>query len=300
MSNGRDADRSPTAATPRSRVGVMAVNAEEDKSTEDLYEVIVVRHGTRQTRRSDVFLNFHQYHEPDGPFTVDYYLWVLRSRTTTVVVDTGFARGPAQARGRTVLVEPAHAYRGLGVDTSRLHPLVVTHAHYDHIGNVGLFSCSPVVISAAELEFWTSPMATKPLIAHFAESDEVAALEQIEREGRLRRFSGTTEVAPGVVVTEVGGHTPGQSIVTVRTSEGVVLLTSDAVHFTEELDRDMPFISVADLPATYQALQTVRDLVAGGAVDLVLTGHDAAVLDTLQPYSPALRGIAGVIGKLQP
>ncbi len=70
---------------------------------------------------------------------LDYYLWILRSRSTTVVVDTGFARGPAEARGRTVLVEPADAYRRLGVDTDQPNPVVVTHAHYDHIGNLGLF-----------------------------------------------------------------------------------------------------------------------------------------------------------------
>jgi glyoxylase-like metal-dependent hydrolase (beta-lactamase superfamily II) len=266
----------------------------------DRYEVIVVRHGTRLARRSEVFLDHARYEEPDGPFRVDYHLWVLRSATTTVLVDTGFARGPAEARGRTVLVEPADAYRRLGVDTDGRHPLVVTHAHYDHIGNVGLFPRATVVLSAAELDFWTSPLAGRPLIGHFTEPDEVAVLARAEQEGRLCRFSGSTEVAPGVVVTEVGGHTPGQCMVTVPTSAGVVLLTSDVVHFTEELDRDMPFAFVTDLPATYRALQTVRDLVAGGAVDHVLTGHDAGLLERLEPYSPELAGVAGVIGRLGP
>jgi glyoxylase-like metal-dependent hydrolase (beta-lactamase superfamily II) len=102
------------------------------------------------------------------------------------------------------------------------------------------------------------------------------------------------------VVTEVGGHTPGQCMVTVPTSDGVVLLTSDAVHFTEELARDRPFVSVTDLPATYQALQTVRDLADRGAVDRIITGHDTQELDRLEPHSPELQGIAGTIGRLFP
>src|SRR3954451_18624307 len=154
----------------------------------DLYEVVVGKHGPRAARRSEVFLNYPVYGEPDGPFTVDYYLWVVRSRTVTVLVDTGFAHGPPEARGRKVLIDPAEAYRQLGVDTSRPHSVVVTHAHYDHIGNLSLFRTSPVIISGTELDFWAPPLPSKPLIGHSTEADELTALAEAARRGRVDRF----------------------------------------------------------------------------------------------------------------
>lgn len=262
------------------------------------YEVVVVRHGTRSARRSEVFLNYGQYGEPDAPFTVDYYLWIVRSRSTTVLVDTGFARGPAESRGRQVLIDPVEAYAALGVAPGDAPTVVVTHAHYDHVGNVGHFPRSTIVMSAAELAFWSNPVARKPLIGHFSEPGEIAVLQRADAEGRVQAFTGTVEVAPGVHVTEVGGHTPGQCMVTVPTAVGTVLLTSDAVHFTEELERDMPFVSVTDLPGMYAGLEMVRSLRDTGAVDHVVTGHTAGLLDTLEPWSEELRGVAGVLGRL--
>lgn len=273
------------------------MTADRDPADEQ-YEVVVVRHGTRSARRSDVFLNYGQYGEPDAPFTVDYYLWIVRSRSTTVLVDTGFARGPAESRGRQVLIDPVEAYAALGVAASDAPTVVVTHAHYDHVGNVGHFPRSRIVMSAAELAFWSDPVARKPLIGHFSEPDEIAELQRADAEGRVQAFTDTVEVAPGVRVTEVGGHTPGQCMVTVPTAVGTVLLTSDAVHFTEELERDMPFVSVTDLPGMYAGLEMVRSLRDTGAVDHVVTGHTAGLLDTLEPWSEDLRGVAGVLGRL--
>ncbi|WP_199182652.1 N-acyl homoserine lactonase family protein [Cryobacterium sp. N19] len=262
------------------------------------YEVIVVRHGTRLTKRSDVYLNHQVYDESDGPHRVDYFFWIIRNADRTVIVDTGFSGEAAERRERTVLVSPAAAYAALGIDTNHPHQVVITHAHYDHMGNLGLFPNSPVLMAESEVRFWNSPVSTKRLITHFTDAADVAALGEVRHQNRLSTFTGSTEIAPGIEVIEVGGHTPGQSMVRVTTSEGVVLLTSDALHFWEELERDMPFVSCTDLLGVYSGFQTLRDMLDRGEVDIVVPGHDSTSLDGFAPLTGPLENNAAVIGRI--
>lgn len=255
------------------------------------YEVVVVRHGTRRTRRSEVFSTYDVYGEPDAPFTVDYFLWVLRGESSTVVVDTGFAAGPAERRGRTVLLDPLDALRSLGIDPGSGVPVVVTHAHYDHIGNLGSFTASPVHIAQSEYAFWTGPVADRPLFAMFSEPDEIDVLRQLRAEGRLHTFDKRTEVAPGVEVVRVGGHTPGQAVVRVPTKEGPVVLASDAAHFMEEVENDRLFMSMTDLPQSYRVLEWLR-----GLDDIVVPGHDAGTLARFRTEGAPVPGHSAVIG----
>src|SRR5439155_158637 len=78
-------------------------------------------------------------------------------------------------------------------------------------------------------------------------------LRELRAAGRLTLAGRTRQVAPGIELIEVGGHTPGQAIVTVATAGGPVILASDAVHYYEELERDRPFSIVASLADMYAA-----------------------------------------------
>jgi glyoxylase-like metal-dependent hydrolase (beta-lactamase superfamily II) len=240
------------------------------------YEVLAVRYGTRTTTKAESYLNYQVYGEPDAPMEMDYFFWVVRGGRRTVVVDCGFGAEAGARRGRTELVDPVRALRGLGVDPGAVDQLVVTHAHYDHIGNLHRFPAAEVVIARREYEFWTGPYAGRVQFAHSTEADELSQLAKLGAEGRLRLVDGTLDLAPGLELTVVGGHTPGQMVAQVAVDGGAAILAADAVHFYEELERDRPFFVVADLLEMYRGFDLLREMTTDRGRRLV-AGHDAQV-----------------------
>jgi glyoxylase-like metal-dependent hydrolase (beta-lactamase superfamily II) len=143
-------------------------------NSDDSYEVTIVKYGTRTTTRSEVYLNFPLYHEDDGPIAMDYFFWIVRNSHRTLVVDTGFSPGGGQARKRTLLAEIPELLDHFGVDPSRSPTVVLTHAHYDHAGNLELFPTSPVVMAERELRFWSGRHARRTLFHHSVDDDGLA------------------------------------------------------------------------------------------------------------------------------
>jgi len=267
--------------------------------TSATYRVTIVKYGERTTRKSDVYLNHHVYGEHDDPIGMDYFFWVLQNVDRTIIVDTGFSKRGGEIRNRTFGIDPARAYAALGVRADAAPDVIVTHAHYDHIGNLGLFPTSTLVIAQRELDFWTGPLATRKQFHYSVEDDEIASLVAADKEGRVRTYQDSLELAPGVTLLELGGHTPGLSVVLVDTDEGTVLLASDSMHYYEELEADMPFAFVADLPAMYTGFDTITELVSSGRVAHLVSGHDPSTLSRFTPVTEGeLAGIAATIGSL--
>jgi glyoxylase-like metal-dependent hydrolase (beta-lactamase superfamily II) len=261
------------------------------------YEVAIVKYGSRTTTRSDVYLNYQVYHAPDGPIGMDYFFWVVRNADRTVLVDTGFSDLGGRRRQRTMLIDPVEACARLGILPAAAPTVVVTHAHYDHIGNLARFPRSDIVIAERELAFWATGTSRHPQFHHSVEDDELAALRAAREEGRVVTFADRHELAPGIEVLEVGGHTPGQSVVRVATGDGTALLASDAIHYYEEYEQNMPFMSVANLVDMYRAFDRVRDMVKAGEVDHVVSGHDPGTLARFTPARGELNDVVATIGR---
>jgi glyoxylase-like metal-dependent hydrolase (beta-lactamase superfamily II) len=239
------------------------------------YEIHAVRYATLRSRRGELFYRHSSYGEPDAEIDMSYYFWVLRRGPETILVDTGFAPGVGERRGRTCLVPPVDAVRGLGIAPESVSTVVVTHFHYDHIGNLDAFPKAQLIVPAAELEFWTGPMAKRYQFGSHVEQEEVAFIVEADRKGRVRTTAGTEEILDGVTAIAVGGHSPGQQLTVVQSTTGPVVLASDAVHFYEELELERPFAVVHDLELMYAAYDVLKQFASSGAI--VVPGHDPNV-----------------------
>jgi glyoxylase-like metal-dependent hydrolase (beta-lactamase superfamily II) len=239
------------------------------------YEVCAVRYATLRTSKSELFYRHGSYGEPDAEIEMAYYFWLLRRGEETVVVDCGFAPDVGARRGRTCLQSPLDALRALGVEAESVSTLVLTHLHYDHIGNLAAFPAATLIVPRRELAFWSGPMAARFQFASLVEPSEIAAVERAAAEGRVRLTEGTEEILDGVTAIAVGGHSPGQQLTVVKAAGRDVVLASDAAHFYEELELDRPFAVVHDLERMYAAYDLLKEVARAGAE--VVPGHDPEV-----------------------
>jgi glyoxylase-like metal-dependent hydrolase (beta-lactamase superfamily II) len=243
-------------------------------SVDDAYEVVAVRYGRLRTSRADAYLNHGDYGLPDGPFEFAYDFWVIRNAARTIVFDTGFAPAVGRRRGRELLVDPRAAFAALEVLDDERTTVVLSHAHYDHIGNVDAFARARFAMAAAEYDFWVERPREQHLTRQLVEPAELEILRARRDEGRLDLIDGPDEIAPGIRLIPAPGHTPGQVMLLVGTAGGGILLTADAVHFDEELEQGMPFRHMCDIVAAADSYALISDLRSSGEAALVIAGHE--------------------------
>ncbi|MGV0645282.1 MBL fold metallo-hydrolase [Mycolicibacterium sp. XJ879] len=160
---------------------------------------------------------------------------VVRSGQRTILVDAGLGlEFPDFPRAGQLGRRMAAA----GIDPASVTDVVLTHLHMDHVGGLlteglkeRLRPDLQIHVASLEAEFWEAP--------DFSRTDmpqpvpdvlrRVAAQFLDEYRGQLRTFESEYEVAPGVLVSRTGGHTPGHSIVRLASGGERLTFAGDAV-----------------------------------------------------------------------
>lgn len=111
--------------------------------------------------------------------------------------------------------------------------------------------------------------------APFDAEDVVTMVRRVYQQ-RVIFHAGDSQLYPGISLHHLPGHTLGLQAVRVDTARGPVVLASDAIHFWANLEREIPFPIVADVPAYLNSLRTLRKLAP--SQDHIIPGHDPQVL----------------------
>jgi glyoxylase-like metal-dependent hydrolase (beta-lactamase superfamily II) len=132
-------------------------------------------------------------------------------------------------------------------------------------------------------------MATE-FFSYAYELEEVLAMVRNAYAGRVEFHDGDAEIAPGISVHHIGGHTKGLQAVRVWTRVGWLVLASDASHYYANMNELRPFPVVARGTEMVDGWRKVRALASNERH--VVPGHDPLVMKRYRAPSPELEGIA--------
>lgn len=238
------------------------------------YELLALRYGIFDGR-----LQFQNYIIPDdhaAPDPLDFFVFAIRGNERTIVMDTGFNPVSATRRGRALLRTPAQALLDAGIDPAEVKDVVLTHMHWDHAGGMEYFPKATFHIQAAEMAYCTGPCMCEPFLRRPFDVDDVQSAVRALYSDRLRVYEGAREIAPGVTVHLIGGHSGGIQSIRVPTKRGWVVLAGDATHLWGNIRKRMPFPVVVDVARMLKGFDILNGLADGP--DHIIPGHDPLIL----------------------
>jgi len=255
-----------------------------------VYEVYAIKYAHHERNASENFIGGDPH---DGPMPLDYYVWLVRGGGRELVVDTGFSAATAARRGRDHLRCPTEGLRMLGVEAGTVSDVVITHLHYDHVGNFDLFPAATFHLQDRELSYATGRHMCHPVFSGAFDVEDVVGMVRNAYRGRVHFHDGEAQLFPGVSVHLIGGHTKGLQVVRVATRRGWLVLASDASHFYANMEQVRPFpivYSVADMVQGYRRLRELAESAAH-----VIPGHDPLVL---RRYPAPSKDLEGIVARL--
>lgn len=252
----------------------------------ETYQVFAIRYATNLSRRRGQNFIFDSMPEKLQPMA--FFNWVIVNENRTIAIDTGMSQAKANHHGYTLDHSPTDGLRALGIAPEKVDRVVLTHLHFDHIGNVDHFPAAHFWLPEAEMNFVVGPEMRHAWLRRAYETDEIVRVLGYLYDYRFTLHGSEFEIAPGVSVHHVGGHTAGQEIVRVKTARGWIVLASDALHYYEEYERGVPFTVVHSIADMLNAHDKIRALAESD--EHVIPAHDPLVMDKYPAASPDLDG----------
>jgi N-acyl homoserine lactone hydrolase len=168
----------------------------------------------------------------------------------------------------------------IGLKPRDIGRVAISHTHGDHIGNMGLFPNSTILMQQAEYSWINSGDGP---------NDNVNQLMALARKllgtpKNLQLIDGDTDVFGDGSVTLVStpGHTPGsQSLLVHLKNSGFIILSGDVVHSQENFEKNRVPSLNTNKADSIASMEKVREIIAMYKATLFIN-HDKKQTDTLK------------------
>jgi glyoxylase-like metal-dependent hydrolase (beta-lactamase superfamily II) len=203
-------------------------------------------------------------------------VWVIRGNGKTILFDSGFHRERYITQFRvTEFVRPDSALRRAGIDPDSVTDIIISHAHWDHMGGIDLFPNATVWIQKQEYQYYTMDAWQQGGRRGGIDTDDLVALLRKNTGGKLKLVDGDdVEIMPGIRAYTGARHTYASQYIRVDGARPYVLASDNAYLYRNINNREA---SATFLPADRDGnLAAIDRMIAlAGDKARVVPGHDA-------------------------
>jgi glyoxylase-like metal-dependent hydrolase (beta-lactamase superfamily II) len=205
-----------------------------------------------------------------------YAMWLIRGAGCNILFDSGFHR--AQWFKEWTIkdyLRPDEAVKLAGVQPEEITDIVISHAHWDHLGGIDLFPKATVWIQKEEFRYYTGEAWQVGGDHGGIDPEDVQALVRINTEGRVRLVDGdNVEIFPGIRAYTGARHTYASQYLRVDGNPPFVL-ASDNSYLWRNLQERKASATFSDADHAANIKNQARMIELAGAIDRVIPGHDA-------------------------
>ena len=247
--------------------------AQTSQPSENGYRIEAIRYATFPELPTSTFISTAAETEVMDAVAV---IWLIRGNDRMILVDSGFHRASwFEVFDITDFVKPDEAVEFAGVAAEDITDIIITHAHWDHMGGIDLFPNATIWIQKEEYDYYTSDAWQSGGTGAFADAEDVINLVRKNTEGKVTQINGdNVEILPGISVFTGARHTYASQYVRVGT-ERPFILASDNCYLYRNMEENEPIailFNAADRENNRAAIQRMQEL--AGSSDRVIPGHD--------------------------
>lgn len=211
----------------------------------------------------------------DGKIDTVYAIWLIRGGGRNILLDSGSHLQKWFKYGMTDYLRPDEAVKLAGVMPEEITDVVISHAHWDHMGGMRFFPKAVVWIQKEEFRYYTGEAWQKDGNHGGIDPEDVQELVRLNTEGRVHLVDGdNVEIFPGIRAFTGARHTYASQYLRIE-GHPTFVLASDSVYLYRNLaeHKASDTFSKADYPANIKNQERMIQL--AGSPDRVVPGHDA-------------------------